>query len=65
MLLRRGSSTDGPQYSVEFTNWKTGDEAAKDDFAFMNPTKAEKIDLKDLQEKTSELPSNFAMGDRK
>jgi hypothetical protein len=24
---------------------------------------AEKIDLKDLQDKTSELPSNFAMGD--
>lgn len=56
---------DGPQYSVEFTNWNAGDKAAKDDFAFLNPTNAEKIDLKDLQEKTSELPSNFAMGDRK
>ena len=57
--------TDGPQYTVEFTNWKTGDEAVKDDFTFKNATKAEKIDLKDLQDKTSELPSNFAMGDRK
>ena len=57
--------TDGPQYAVEFTNWKTGDEAVKDDFTFNNATKAEKIDLKDLQDKTSELPSNFAMGDRK
>ena len=56
---------DGPQYSVEFRNWNAGDKAAKDDFAFMNPTNAEKIDLKDLQDKTSELPSNFAMGDRK
>ena len=25
---------DGPQYTVEFTNWKTGDEAVKDDFVF-------------------------------
>ena len=56
---------DGPQYTVEFTNWKTGDEAVKDDFAFKNATNAEKIDLKDLQDKTSELPSNFAMGDKK
>ena len=56
---------DGPQYSVEFRNWNAGDKAAKDDFAFLNPTNAEKIDLKDLQEKTSELPSNFAMGDGK
>lgn len=57
--------TDGPQYTVEFTNWKTGAEAVKDDFSFKSPANAEKIDLKDLQDKTSELPSNFAMGDRK
>ena len=56
--------TDGPQYSVEFRNWNAGEKAAKDDFTFQNPTNAEKIDLKDLQEQTSELPSNFAMGDK-
>ena len=57
--------TDGPQYSVEFRNWNVGEKAVKDDFAFLTPTNAEKIDLKDLQDKTSELPSNFAMGDTK
>ena len=57
--------TDGPQYSVEFRNWNVGDQAVKDDFAFLAPTNAEKIELKDLQDKTSELPSNFAMGDAK
>ena len=57
--------TDGPQYSVEFRNWNVGEKAAKDDFAFLAPTNAEKIELKDLQDKTSELPSNFAMGDAK
>ena len=56
--------TDGPQYSVEFRNWNAGEKAAKDDFAFQNSTNAEKIDLKDLQDLTSELPSNFAMGDK-
>ena len=53
---------DGPQYSVEFRNWKTGSEVATDDFAFKNSTNAEKIDLKDLQDKISDFPSNFAMG---
>jgi len=56
---------DGPQYIVEFRNWKSGEKAVKDDFAFLNSTNAEKIELKDLQDKTSELPSNFAMGDAK
>jgi hypothetical protein len=56
---------DGPQYSIETRNWKTGNEVATDDFALHNSTNAEKIDLKDLQDKMSEFPSNFAMGDRK
>ena len=55
---------DGPQYSVEIRNWKTGDEVAADSFAFKNATNAEKIDLKDLKDKISEFPSNFAMGDK-
>ncbi len=55
---------DGPQYSVEFRNWSAGEKAVKDDFAFQNSTNAEKIDLKDLHDKTSELPSHFSMGDR-
>ena len=49
---------------MEFRNWNAGEKAAKDDFAFQNPTNAEKIELKDLQDQTSELPSNFAMGDK-
>jgi hypothetical protein len=52
----------GPQYSVEFRNWKTGSEVATADFAFKNSTNAEKIDLKDLADKVSEFPANFTMG---
>ncbi len=55
---------DGPQYSVEIRNWKTGAEVAADSFAFQNATNAEKIDLKDLKDKISDFPSNFAMGDK-
>ncbi|MGO4831073.1 DUF2092 domain-containing protein [Rhizobiaceae sp. 2RAB30] len=64
-VITSRSMGDGPQYTVEFANWKTGDSATKDDFAFKNDSGAEKIELKDLQEKASELPSNFVMGDRK
>ena len=55
---------DGLQYSVEIRNWRTGDEAAKDDFAFHSPANAEKIDLKDLQDAISDFPPNFSMGGR-
>ena len=56
---------DGPQYSIEIRNWKSGDEVAKDDFAFQAPANAEKIELKDLQDKIADLPGNFVMGDKK
>ena len=56
---------DGPQYTVEFGKWQAGDAVAKDDFAFQNAANAEEIDLKDLQDKISELPGHFVKGDKK
>jgi len=56
---------EGPQYSIQVRDWKTGDEVAADDFSFKNPTKAKKIDLKDIAEKTDEFPKNFEMGGAK
>ena len=53
---------DGPQYSIETRNWKTGSDVEKGDFAFQNSTSAEKIELKDLQASLSELPENFKIG---
>jgi hypothetical protein len=55
---------DGPQYSIQIRDWKTGDEVASDDFGFDNSTNAEKIDLKDLQDKMSDLPQHFVRGDK-
>jgi hypothetical protein len=53
---------DGPQYSIQVRDWKTGDEVAVDDFSFKNPSSAKKIDPKDLQDMMSELPQHFKRG---
>ncbi len=55
---------DGPQYSVQVRNWKTGGEVASDDFSFKAPADAKKMDLKELKtvKNMDELPSNFVKG---
>jgi hypothetical protein len=52
---------NGPQYSIQFRNWKTGDEVAAEDFDFKNQTDAEQIDLEDLGD-MSDLPKHFVRG---
>jgi hypothetical protein len=52
---------EGPQYSIQIRDWKTGNEVAADDFSFTNPTNAKRMDLKDLPD-TDELPSIFRRG---
>jgi hypothetical protein len=49
----------GPQYSVQVRDWKTGNEVAADDFGFKNASNAKKIDMKDLTD-SDELPKQFA-----
>jgi hypothetical protein len=51
----------GPQYSIQIRDWKTGDEVAADDFSFKNPTKAKQVNLNDLQG-MSDLPAHFKRG---
>lgn len=55
---------NGPQYSIQVRDWKTGDEVAADDFSFKNPTMAKKNDLKDIPE-MDELPKHFVIGGAK
>jgi len=50
-----------PQYSVQIRDWKTGSAVASDDFGFKNPTKAKKVDVKDLKG-MSPLPDHFKKG---
>ena len=54
----------GPQYTIQTRNWKTGGEVAATDFHFKNPTKAEKVELKDLKG-ANDLPDHFVKGDAK
>jgi len=54
----------GPQYTIQTRNWKTGGEVAATDFSFKNPTKANKVELKDLKGMDI-LPDHFKRGDAK
>lgn len=54
----------GPQYSIQTRNWETGSKVAATDFNFKNPTKADKVELKDLKG-TDELPDHFMIGGTK
>jgi hypothetical protein len=53
-----------PQYTVQTRDWKTGGEVAATDFSFKNPTKADKVELKDLNG-ANDLPDHFMKGDAK
>lgn len=54
-----------PEYSLQIRDWKSGDTVTTGDFAFMNPTNAEMVDVKDIKHSIGELPGNFVSGDRK
>ena len=56
--------SSGPQYTIQIRDWKTGGEVAATDFRFKNPTKAEKVELKDLKG-AGDLPDHFMRGDAK
>jgi hypothetical protein len=51
----------GPQYSIQISDWKTGSDVAADDFAFKAPDGAKQIDAKELVD-FDELPSHLAIG---
>jgi hypothetical protein len=56
--------TDGPQYTVQLRNWKTGSEVATPDFTFKPPSGAKQISVDELKKvkDMGELPSNFILG---
>ena len=56
--------SSGPQYTIQIRDWKTGNEVAATDYSFKNPTKADKVELKDLKG-TDALPDHFKKGDVK
>jgi hypothetical protein len=50
-----------PQYSVQVRDWNTGANVAATDFTFKNPSNANKVDIKDVRERFSDLPDHFKM----
>ena len=56
--------TEGPQYSIQIRNWKTGGEVAPAAFGFKAPPGARRIELAELQKMKNmgELPSHFILG---
>jgi hypothetical protein len=54
-----------PQYSIQFRDWKFGNDVAADDFAFKNVSNAKQVALKDVQDKLGDLPDNFKIGGSK
>jgi len=56
--------SSGPQYTIQIRDWKTGGDVAATDFRFKNPTKANKVELKDLKGSDA-LPDHFMKGDAK
>jgi hypothetical protein len=54
----------GPQYSVQISEWKTGTDVVADDYGFKNSTDAKQVDLKKLVD-IDELPDHFAPGGTK
>jgi hypothetical protein len=50
-----------PQYSVQISGWKAGDQAAPGDFAFTVPADASQVDVKELED-FDELPKQLSMG---
>jgi hypothetical protein len=56
--------SSGPQYTIQIRDWKTGGDVAATDFHFKNPTKADKVALKDLKG-AGDLPDHFMKGETK
>lgn len=63
-VIKSVKIADGPQYSIQIRDWKTGDKVAADDFGFKNTIEAKKIDPKDIPE-MDELPKHFKIGGAK
>ena len=60
-VITSNAVDQGPQYSIQISDWKTGADVAADDFAFKAPDGAKKVDLKELVD-FDELPTHLSPG---
>jgi hypothetical protein len=59
-VITSKTMANGPQYSVQISNWKAGDEVAARDFTFKAPDGAEQVEIEDLKG-SGDLPEIFVM----
>ncbi|WP_233426732.1 DUF2092 domain-containing protein [Rhizobium mongolense] len=64
-IITSSQIDQGPQYSVQFSEWKSGAELDAEDFSFKPPTDANKVDDPKQLIDIDELPDNFVGGDAK
>lgn len=64
-IITSSQIDQGPQYSVQFSEWKSGAELDAEDFSFKPPTDAKKVDDPKQLIDIDELPDNFVVGDAK
>ena len=64
-VITSAQADQAPQYSIQITGWKTGDQAVPGDFSSKAPAGAKKIDVNELKamKGLNELPSNFMTGE--
>ena len=54
-----------PQYSIQLRDWKTGGDVPTADFSFENTSNASTVEIKEVRDRFSDLPSNFTLGNGK
>jgi len=59
-VITTKTMANGPQYSVQISNWKAGDEVAARDFTFKAPAGTRQVEMEELKG-TGDLPENFVM----
>ena len=55
-------ASGAPQYTIQFRDWKFGNDVAADDFAFKNASNAKQVEFTEVQAKVGDLPPNFMLG---
>ena len=58
-------ATAVPQYTIQFRDWKFGNDVAADDFTFKNASNAKQVELMEVTDNLGDLPENFTKGSAK
>ena len=61
-LKKKKKSSNATTVTIQFRDWKFGNDVAADDFAFKNASNATQVEVKDIKDKVGDLPQNFTLG---